>query len=121
LEVSSCLTIIFQEPLVNARPADPKFDTITKADISRQLADKMGVGLADAEELTTCFLNTIIHSLHRGETVELRGFGSFRLRTRKARTGRNPRTGTTIPVPAKRVAFFKPGKEIKTALSAKRS
>ena len=52
-------------------------------------------------------------ALNRGEKIELRGFGSFRLRERDARRGRNPKTGEPVDIPAKRVPYFKPGKELK--------
>ena len=54
-------------------------------------------------------LDTITSSLVKGETVELRNFGIFKVKSRKGRTGRNPRTGQEVPVPPKKVAIFKPG------------
>jgi len=57
-----------------------------------------------------------VEALHRGEGVELRGFGSFRLRDRQARVGRNPRSGQSIQVPPKRVVYFKLGKELRSKL-----
>ena len=60
---------------------------------------------------------SIVETLHRGEQVELRGFGSFRLRNREPRRGRNPRTGDRVEVPPKRVAYFKPGKELKELIN----
>ena len=71
---------------------------------------------ADADLLVNTFLESIVASLRAGEGVELRGFGSFRLRDRRARQGRNPRSGESIQVPAKRVAFFKLGKELRSKL-----
>jgi integration host factor subunit beta len=62
------------------------------------------------------FLDSIIESLKTGEGVELRGFGSFRLRDRRARQGRNPRSGESIQVPPKRVVYFKLGKELRSKL-----
>jgi integration host factor subunit beta len=62
------------------------------------------------------FLESIIESLRTGEGIELRGFGSFRLRDRKARQGRNPRSGESIEVPPKRVVYFKLGKELRSKL-----
>ena len=56
-------------------------------------------------------------ALHRGEKVELRGFGSFRLRRREPHRGRNPRTGDRVDVPSKRVAYFTPGKELKALIN----
>jgi integration host factor subunit beta len=60
---------------------------------------------------------TIVDALHRGEKIELRGFGSFRLRRREPRKGRNPKTGDKVDVPPKRVPYFKPGKELKDLIN----
>ena len=91
-------------------------ETVTKADLSRHLMEQLELGKKDADLLVATFLESIIVSLRNGEGVELRGFGSFRLRDRKARQGRNPRTGDTVKVPPKRVAFFKLGKELSSKL-----
>ncbi|MFZ9834842.1 MAG: HU family DNA-binding protein [Holophagaceae bacterium] len=90
--------------------------TVTKADLAKYLMDKLPVGKEEAETLLNAFLQTIVESLKRGDGVELRGFGSFRLRDRKARQGRNPRSGETIQVPPKRVVYFKLGKELRSKL-----
>ena len=63
--------------------------------------------------------DSIIGSLNEGEKIELRGFGSFRVRERNARKGRNPKTGESVSIPAKRVAYFKPGKELQALDKAK--
>jgi integration host factor subunit beta len=67
----------------------------------------------DAEVIVETVFESIIGALHKGEKVELRGFGSFRTRERGPRRGRNPKTGEPVDVPAKRVPYFKPGKELK--------
>ncbi|MFM8622246.1 MAG: HU family DNA-binding protein [Holophagaceae bacterium] len=90
--------------------------TVTKADLAKYLMNKLPVGKEEAEILLNAFLQTIVESLKRGDGVELRGFGSFRLRDRKARQGRNPRSGETIQVPPKRVVYFKLGKELRSKL-----
>ena len=59
----------------------------------------------------------IVATLHRGERVELRGFGSFRLRRREPHQGRNPRTGDRLEMPSKRVAYFTPGKDLKVLIN----
>ena len=56
-------------------------------------------------------------SLQRGERIELRGFGSFRVRRRRSRLGRNPKTGDRVDVPSKRIPYFKPGKELKELIN----
>ena len=91
-------------------------ETLTKADLSRHLMERLEFGKTDADLLVQTFLESIIASLRAGEGVELRGFGSFRLRDRRARMGRNPRSGESIQVPPKRVAYFKLGKELRSKL-----
>ena len=72
----------------------------------------------DAEVIVQTVLDSIVDSLKAGEKVELRGFGSFRLRNRASRQGRNPKTGEKVFVPAKRVPYFKPGKELKALINS---
>lgn len=68
---------------------------------------------ADVERAVDVFLDEIAEALASGGRVELRGFGAFSVRTREARVGRNPRTGAAVSVSAKKVPFFKPGKELR--------
>jgi integration host factor subunit beta len=68
---------------------------------------------SDVERLSDTVLEQVISALERGDRVELRGFGAFSVRTRDARVGRNPRTGEAVGVEAKRVPFFKAGKELR--------
>ena len=91
-------------------------ETLTKADLSKHLIENLEIPKKDADALVYTFLDSIIRSLHEGKGVELRGFGSFRLRDRKARQGRNPRSGVSIQVPPKRVVYFKLGKELRSKL-----
>ena len=91
-------------------------ETFTKADLTRHLMEHMEIGKKEADLLVNTFLESIIESLRTGEGVELRGFGSFRLRDRKARQGRNPRSGESVEIPRKRVAYFKLGKELRRKL-----
>jgi integration host factor subunit beta len=90
--------------------------TLTKADLSKHLMERLELGKKEADLLVNTFLESIIESLRSGEGVELRGFGSFRLRDRKARQGRNPRSGESIHVAPKRVVYFKLGKELRSKL-----
>jgi integration host factor subunit beta len=91
-------------------------ETLTKADLSKHIMERLEFAKKDADLLVNTFLNCIIEALHKGEGVELRGFGSFRLRDRRARQGRNPRSGQSIQVPPKRVVYFKLGKELRSKL-----
>ena len=72
---------------------------------------------AEVEALVTTFFDEITAQLARGGRIELRGFGAFSTRARDARTGRNPRTGEPVSVDAKRVPYFKPGKEMRARLN----
>ena len=91
-------------------------ETLTKADLSHYLMDRLELRKKDSDLLVNTFLETIIESLRTGEGIELRGFGSFRLRDRKARLGRNPRSGVSIQILPKRVVYFKLGKELRSKL-----
>lgn len=91
-------------------------ETLTKADLSRHLMENLQMPKRDADLLVGAFLDSIVEALHQGDGVELRGFGSFRLRDRQARVGRNPRSGQSIEVPPKRVVYFKLGKELRSRL-----
>ncbi|MEC9068227.1 integration host factor subunit beta [Pelagerythrobacter marinus] len=72
----------------------------------------------EVEQVVDIFFDEIATRLAEGGRVELRGFGAFSTRERKARVGRNPRTGEPVDVPAKRVPYFKPGKEMRERLNA---
>ncbi|MEQ9660927.1 MAG: integration host factor subunit beta [Parasphingopyxis sp.] len=71
----------------------------------------------EVEKVVSAFFDAIVDQLAKGGRVELRGFGAFSTRQREARTGRNPRTGEPVDVPAKRVPYFKPGKEMRERLN----
>jgi integration host factor subunit beta len=71
----------------------------------------------DIEKIVNAILDEIIEALRRGDRVELRGFGAFSAKVRRARQGRNPRTGAVVPVAQKAVAFFKTGKEMRARLN----
>ena len=83
---------------------------MTKADLVYQVAAAVQLPKHQTEAVITQFLEAIMAALPTEQRVDLRGFGSFRLRQRQARTGRNPRTGDPIPIPAKQVPMFTPGK-----------
>lgn len=73
----------------------------------------------DAEVIVNAVFDSMTEALARGERIEIRGFGSFVVKHRKAREGRNPKTGAIVPVAAKRVPFFKVGKELKLRVDGK--
>jgi integration host factor subunit beta len=90
---------------------------LTKADLVEEVARVAQVTKKQAEEIVQTVFLTIVESLRGGRKVELRGFGSFRIRNRGARVGRNPKTGHRVEVPPKRIPYFKPGKELKEQLN----
>jgi len=80
------------------------------------LADKSGMTKKAAGEALDAVLDAIVDALKRGEKVTITGFGTFEVRSRKARTGRNPQTGEEITIPARKVAAFRAGKALKDAV-----
>jgi integration host factor subunit beta len=87
--------------------------TITKADLVEEVSQTTGLTRNDSEEAVETIFESIIGALQKGEKIEIRGFGSFRTRQRRARVGRNPKTGARVEVPPKRVPFFKPSRELR--------
>ena len=90
---------------------------MTKAELVEDVARAAELTKKDAERLVEIVFESIIETLNQGEKIELRGFGSFRVRERGARRGRNPKTGDPVSIPAKRVPYFKPGKELKELIN----
>lgn len=88
---------------------------MTKAEMASELADKIGITQKDSIQAVEVFLQCVKESLKDGENVTLVGFGTFYLKERNARNGRNPRTGEAVRIPAKRVVAFKPGKAFREA------
>ena len=86
---------------------------MTKKDIVLKIATETKMKQQDIKKVVQKALDCIIDSLVNGKTVELRNFGIFKVKSRRGRTGRNPRTGEIVPVPPKRVVVFKPGLEMK--------
>ncbi len=86
---------------------------MTKADLVDQIIALGDLTRRDGEIIVETLFDSVIGALKANDKVEVRGFGSFRTRQRKPRTGRNPKTGDSVAVPAKRVPFFKPSKELR--------
>ena len=91
---------------------------MTKADLIKDVAQAVEMSGKDAEVIVDTIFENIVKSLRGGDKIEIRGFGSFRTRQRNARIGRNPKTGARVEVPAKRIPFFKPSKEMKDLVNA---
>ncbi len=86
---------------------------MTKADLVDHVTALGDLTRRDGEVIVETLFDSIIDALKTNDKVEVRGFGSFRSRQRKPRTGRNPKTGESVAVPAKRVPYFKPSKELR--------
>ena len=86
---------------------------MTKKDIILKVSDETNLKQIDVKKVVQKTLDCIIEALTRGEKIELRNFGVFKLKQRKSRTGRNPRTGEVVPVPPRKVVVFKAGLEMK--------
>lgn len=91
--------------------------SMTKAELVDEVSRVSDLTKKHSEVIVETVFRSIIEALHRGEKIELRGFGSFRLRRREPRKGRNPKTGEKVDVPSKRVPYFKPGKELKQLIN----
>ena len=95
---------------------------MTLSEVVKKVADwSFEITHAQAEQLVSIMLDEIIHAVDSGQRVELRGFGSFFPRKRKARMGRNPKTGEEVSVPEKRVLFFKAGRDLLRRLNGKKA
>jgi integration host factor subunit beta len=86
---------------------------MTKADLVDRVTALGDLTRRDGEVIVETLFDSIVEALKNDDKVEVRGFGSFRSRQRKPRTGRNPKTGASVAVPAKRVPYFKPSKELR--------
>ena len=91
--------------------------SVTKAALVEEVSRAADLTKKHAEVIVDTVFRSIITALHRGEKIELRGFGSFRLRQREPRRGRNPKTGDRVDVPPKRIPYFKPGKELRELIN----
>jgi len=90
---------------------------VTKAELVDEVGRQASLTRKHSEVIVDAVFSSILEALQRGDKIELRGFGSFRIRKRGSRTGRNPKTGEGVVVPAKRVPYFKPGKELRELIN----
>lgn len=94
--------------------------TLTKADLIGEVERIAELKRTESETVVETIFESIITALQKGEKIEIRGFGSFRTRQRRGRVGRNPKTGEKVEVPAKKIPFFKPSKELKDFVNTSR-
>src|SRR6187397_3623030 len=93
---------------------------MTKSELIDAIAARADLTKARAEMVVNCVFDTMTGALQDGQGIEIRGFGSFTVRPYKPYDGRNPRTGQPVPVPSKRLPFFKVGKELKELVNTSR-
>jgi integration host factor subunit beta len=92
---------------------------MTKAELVEIISEETGVNKKDTGIIVNLIMENIGQALVNGDKVELRGFGSFKVKTRRSRLARNPRTGESVDVPAKKVPFFKASNDLKASLNKK--
>ena len=85
---------------------------MTKADLIENVSQAVELSRKDSEVIVETIFDSIVKSLRGGDKIEIRGFGSFRTRQRNSRVGRNPKTGARVEVPAKKIPFYKPRKQL---------
>ena len=91
---------------------------MTKAELVEEVSRALESTRKDSETVVETVFDSIVGALRRGDKIEIRGFGSFRTRQRRARIGRNPKTGARVNVEAKRIPYFKPSKDLKELINA---
>lgn len=91
---------------------------LTKAWIAVRLHEELGLNKREAKDLVEGFFEEMRRALEMGEQVKLSGFGNFDLRSKSRRPGRNPKTGESIPITARRVVTFRPGQKLKARVEA---
>ena len=90
---------------------------MTKADLVDEVSRETELSRKDSEVIVEALFESVVKALKKSDKLEVRGFGSFRIRKRKARQGRNPKTGEKVDVPEKKVPYFKPSKELKDLIN----
>ncbi len=102
---------------MNERKTFKGTDSMNKSELIDSVAEAAGLSKADAGKAVDALASTVTGALKKGDQVTLVGFGTFTVRDRAARTGRNPRTGAAINIPASKVPGFKAGKALKDAVN----
>ncbi len=98
-------------------PAISEGKTITRADLSEAVYQRLGLSRTESASLVEMVLQEISHAIERGETVKLSSFGSFVVRSKGERIGRNPKTGVEVPITPRRVMVFKPSNILKSRIN----
>jgi integration host factor subunit beta len=90
---------------------------MVKADLARMVSGLGDLASGDAEAIVDAIFEAMITAIQSGDKVEIRGFGSFRIRQRDPRIGRNPKTGQRVEVPAKRISYFNPSRDLRDLIN----
>ncbi len=90
---------------------------MTKAELIEEVSHVVEMTRKESEVIVEAIFDSVVRALRNGDKIEVRGFGSFRTRQRQSRVGRNPKTGTRVEVPAKRIPYFKPSKDLKDVVN----
>jgi integration host factor subunit beta len=90
---------------------------MNKSELIKTLSEQKGLHVDDSAEIVGAFVDSIKEALIRGDRVEIRGFGSFKIKEYRGYVGRNPKTGSVVDVTPKKLPFFRPGKELKEYLN----
>ena len=93
-------------------------EEMTKSELIEEVARVSDLTKKHSEVIVNTVFQSIIEAMQKDDKIELRGFGSFRIRHRRSRQGRNPKTGDRVAVPAKKIPYFKPGKELKELINS---
>ena len=91
---------------------------MTKSELIEEVARVSNLTKKHSEVIVNTVFQSIVEAMQKDDKIELRGFGSFRIRHRRSRQGRNPKTGDRVAVPAKKIPYFKPGKELKELINS---
>src|SRR5436853_7604631 len=102
---------------IESPETEAKAGVMTKAELVDEVARVVQLTKKQAETIVNIVFDSIVDSLRAGQKIELRGFGSLRLRSRKSRTGRNPKTGARVEVASSKIPYFNPGKEQKELIN----
>lgn len=91
---------------------------MNKSELIKALAEQKKIHVDESTKIVTAFVDAIKEALVRGDRVEIRGFGSFKIKNYEGYTGRNPKTGDVVQVSPKKLPFFRPGKELKEYINS---
>lgn len=103
--------------MVSGNHGDAEVRTITRADLADAVYNHVGISRAESAQFVELFLDEICDALSRGENVKLSSFGTFVVRSKGERIGRNPKTGVEVPITPRRVMVFKPSNKLKSRIN----